>query len=77
VAIQSVAELPAATWPSSQVPQQLHLDLTVASPEELTRQRQRALDLGARQLLDRFDDADEPLYVFADPAGHPFCIFVG
>jgi len=23
-----------------------------------------------------FDDADEPLYVFADPAGHPFCMFV-
>ena len=27
-------------------------------------------------LLDRFDDPEEPLYVFADPAGHPFCIFV-
>jgi hypothetical protein len=28
-------------------------------------------------LLDRTDDQNEPLYVFADPAGHPFCIFVG
>ncbi len=27
-------------------------------------------------LLDRTDDPEEPLYVFADPAGHPFCIFV-
>ncbi len=27
-------------------------------------------------LLDRTDEADEPLYVFADPSGHPFCIFV-
>jgi hypothetical protein len=27
-------------------------------------------------LLDRTDDPDEPLWVFADPAGHPFCIFV-
>jgi len=27
-------------------------------------------------LLDRSDDADEPLYVYADPAGHPFCVFV-
>ena len=26
-------------------------------------------------LLDRTDDPDEPLYVLADPAGHPFCIF--
>ena len=25
---------------------------------------------------DQFDDPDEPLYVYADPAGHPFCIFV-
>jgi hypothetical protein len=23
-----------------------------------------------------FDDPDERLYVFADPAGHPFCMFV-
>ena len=29
-----------------------------------------------RLLYDRFDDPDEPLYVYADPAGHPFCIFV-
>jgi hypothetical protein len=27
-------------------------------------------------LFDRFDDPVEPLYVYADPAGHPFCIFV-
>lgn len=26
--------------------------------------------------LDRTDDPYEPLYVFADPSGHPFCIFV-
>jgi hypothetical protein len=34
------------------------------------------LRLGARVLLDRTDDPEEPLYVFADLAGHPFCIFV-
>lgn len=28
-------------------------------------------------VLDRADDPDEPLYVLADPSGHPFCIFVG
>jgi hypothetical protein len=27
-------------------------------------------------LHDRFDDPAEPLYVYADPAGHPFCMFV-
>lgn len=30
----------------------------------------------ARLLLDRADDVEEPLRVYADPAGHPFCIFV-
>jgi hypothetical protein len=55
---------------------QLHLDLTVPSVAALERQRTRAEALGAGLLLDRTDDPDEPLYVFADPAGHPFCIFV-
>ena len=43
---------------------------------DLTEQHLRALGLGATLLDDRFDDPDEPLYVYADPAGHPFCIFV-
>jgi Glyoxalase-like domain len=43
---------------------------------DLTAQHRRALSLGARLLRDRFDDPVEPLYVYADPAGHPFCIFV-
>lgn len=76
LAVQHVAELPAATWPDPQVPQQLHLDLTVGNVEALTVQHDRALSLGAKVLLDRSSDPEEPLYVFADPAGHPFCIFV-
>jgi catechol 2,3-dioxygenase-like lactoylglutathione lyase family enzyme len=76
LAFQQVEELPRSTWPDAGVPQQLHLDLTVASAAELERQRERALALGARLLLDRSDDPEEPLYAFADPAGHPFCIFV-
>ena len=77
VAFQQVAELPPATWPEGPHPQQLHLDLTVPTAEELDHQHERALALGARLLYDRFDDPDEPLRVYADPAGHPFCIFVG
>ena len=76
LAFQQVATLHPATWPDGPVPQQLHLDLTVPSAVELTAQHARALALGARLLLDRFDDPEEPLYVYADPAGHPFCIFV-
>jgi catechol 2,3-dioxygenase-like lactoylglutathione lyase family enzyme len=56
--------------------QMLHLDMSVPDVESLERQRQRVLDLGGTLLLDRSDDDEEPLYVFADPAGHPFCIFV-
>jgi hypothetical protein len=76
VAIQQVAELPEATWPTGPVPQQLHLDLTVRTTEELDAQHVRAVTLGARLLLDRSPDPDEPLRVYADLAGHPFCIFV-
>jgi hypothetical protein len=76
VAFQQVDGLPPATWPSGEVPQQLHLDLTVPTRGELDRQHERAMGLGARQLADRADDEAEPLRVYADPAGHPFCIFV-
>ena len=76
LAFQQVAEQTRTTWPSQQVPMQLHLDLTVATRDELAEQHARALALGATVLLDRTDDEDEPLYVFADPEGHPFCIFV-
>jgi len=76
VAFQQVAELPEATWPEGPVPQQLHLDLTVPTKEDLDAQHERALGLGARLLLDRSDDPEEALRVYADLAGHPFCIFV-
>jgi catechol 2,3-dioxygenase-like lactoylglutathione lyase family enzyme len=78
LAFQQVDALPAATWPdSSTVPQQLHLDLMVPSRSELDRQHDRALALGARVLEDRSDDPGEALRVYADPSGHPFCIFAG
>jgi len=77
LAFQQVGALPPSTWPDDGVPQQLHLDCTVPDVAELDRQHDRALALGARLLLDRSDDPDEPLRVYADPSGHPFCLFVG
>ena len=77
LAFQKVEHLERSTWPEDTVPQQLHLDTTVPDVEELERQKERALQLGARIILDRTDDPEEPLYVFADPEGHPLCIFVG
>src|SRR4051812_39234809 len=76
IAFQQVPSLPRATWPEDAVPQQLHLDLTVPDVAALDAQHDRALSLGAQLLLDRSDDAEEPLRVYADPVGHPFCIFV-
>ena len=76
LAFQLVDRLEPTTWPAPDVPQQLHLDCTVADVAELERHRERAESLGATLLLDRTDDPEEPLYVLADPSGHPFCLFV-
>jgi catechol 2,3-dioxygenase-like lactoylglutathione lyase family enzyme len=76
IAFQQVVALPASTWPDDAVPQQLHFDMTVPDADALRAQHERALGLGARLLLDRADDPDEQLCVYADPDGHPFCIFV-
>jgi catechol 2,3-dioxygenase-like lactoylglutathione lyase family enzyme len=77
LAVQQVdGPLPRSTWPSHEVPMQLHVDYAVPSLGELQRHRDRALALGAQVLLDRTDDDGEPLVVLADPAGHPFCLLV-
>lgn len=77
LAFQEVPTLARPTWPSHEVPKQMHHDFRVSSFEELVRHRRRAEDLGATLLYDRTDEPAEPLYVLADPAGHPFCLLVG
>jgi catechol 2,3-dioxygenase-like lactoylglutathione lyase family enzyme len=52
-----------ATWPDPAVPQQIHLDVMV---DDLAEAHAAVLALGAAKL-----DGDD---VFADPAGHPFCL---
>ncbi len=76
VAFQLVEKLPKATWPEGPIPQQLHLDLSVPSKQALDAQHERVISLGATLLQDRSDDPQEPIRIYADPAGHPFCIFV-
>jgi catechol 2,3-dioxygenase-like lactoylglutathione lyase family enzyme len=51
------------TWPDPAVPQQVHLDVMV---EDVAAATPVVLGLGATRL------AGED--VFADPAGHPFCL---
>jgi hypothetical protein len=77
LAVQPVPSLPASTWPDAGVPQQLHLDLIVPDIDELRAAHERVLALGGRMLADLIDDPQEPLRVYADLAGHPFCVFVG
>jgi catechol 2,3-dioxygenase-like lactoylglutathione lyase family enzyme len=57
-------------WPDPAAPQQAHLDLAV---DDLDAGEARALELGATRL----EGADETFFVFADPAGHPFCLTTG
>ena len=61
-------------WPDG-APQQIHLDLWV---DDLESAHQEAMSLGAR-LLKPADDpqAAEGFQVYADPAGHPFCLCWG
>ncbi len=66
-----------ATWPSEEVPMQMHMDFRVPAYEDLTPHRERAEALGATLLYDGTADQGNPLYVLADPAGHPFCLLVG
>jgi hypothetical protein len=58
-------------WPSADHDsQQAHLDLDV---EDMDRAQEQVLALGATPL--DLDDADgRDFRVFADPAGHPFCL---
>jgi catechol 2,3-dioxygenase-like lactoylglutathione lyase family enzyme len=76
LAFQQVDRLPTPTWPDGPHPQMLHLDLTVPTVDVLDAQHERVLGMGATLLFDRSADPEEPLRVYADPAGHPFCIFV-
>jgi catechol 2,3-dioxygenase-like lactoylglutathione lyase family enzyme len=56
-------------WPSSDGSQQFHLDLTV---ENLDAAEKEVLALGAK-VLDA-EDQKRTWRVYADPAGHPFCL---
>lgn len=62
------------TWPDG-TQQQLHLDLYV---DDLATAHQEAMALGAR-LLKKAEDTSAPdgFQVYADPAGHPFCLCWG
>lgn len=67
VMFQQVNDYTAPRWPDPAYPQQGHLDITVA---DLDAGEARAQELGASRL----EGGGETFRVFADPAGHPFCL---
>jgi catechol 2,3-dioxygenase-like lactoylglutathione lyase family enzyme len=64
LAFQRAPDQRPPTWPDPAVPQQMHLDVMV---DDLATATDAVLALGAVRLPG--DD-----HVFADPAGHPFCL---
>jgi catechol 2,3-dioxygenase-like lactoylglutathione lyase family enzyme len=62
LAFQLAPDHRAPSWPGGDIPQQVHLDVMV---EDVAAATPQVLALGARQLSES---------VFADPAGHPFCL---
>ncbi|MFD3545473.1 VOC family protein [Streptomyces sp. NPDC058655] len=69
LAFQRAADHRPPQWPDPARPQQFHLDLGVA---DLDQAQEEALGLGA-SLLDAGEQA-RGWRVYADPAGHPFCL---
>ena len=69
LAVQLAPDHVPPQWPDPAHPQQLHLDVQVDDADEAERQ---VLALGATRLPDPPDAED--FRVFADPAGHPFCL---
>jgi predicted enzyme related to lactoylglutathione lyase len=64
----------APDWPNG-TPQQIHLDLW---PDDLQAAHEQALALGARLLQPSENlEAAVGFQVYADPAGHPFCLCWG
>jgi catechol-2,3-dioxygenase len=66
---QQVSHYNPPQWPDPARPQQAHVDVIV---DDLDAGEARALELGASRL----SGGGEWFRVFADPAGHPFCLTV-
>jgi catechol-2,3-dioxygenase len=67
VMFQQVSDYNPPQWPDPARPQQAHLDIIV---DDLDAGEARAVELGASRL----EGGGEGFRVFADPAGHPFCL---
>ncbi|KUF19448.1 MULTISPECIES: VOC family protein [Streptomyces] len=76
VSFQRVTDYTPPEWPRADTnPQQFHLDLDGGSTwEAMDAAHERVLALGARPLDLDDDGGKRDWRVYADPAGHPFCL---
>ncbi|MEU1019311.1 VOC family protein [Streptomyces sp. NPDC005900] len=76
MSFQRVPDLRPPEWPRADLnAQQIHLDLDIGSTdEELAAAQEKVLALGARPLDLDDDGGKRDFRVYADPAGHPFCL---
>jgi predicted enzyme related to lactoylglutathione lyase len=70
LAFQRATPYSSPEWPDG-TPQQIHLDLTVS---DLPAAGLRAAELGAVVLTGPVEEPGGIYVVYADPAGHPFCL---
>jgi predicted enzyme related to lactoylglutathione lyase len=70
ISFQQVEDYKAPTWPTQDVPQQLHLDVMV---RDLDEAEPEVLAIGATKTDHQ---PGTSFRVFLDPAGHPFCLCV-
>lgn len=75
LAFQRAEDFTPPEWPrADRNSQQFHLDFDAGSTwEEIDAAHEKALALGAR-VLDLGDREKQDFQVYADPAGHPFCL---
>ena len=70
LSFQRVKDYQPPTWPKG-IPQQAHIDVSVA---DLAAAEEAVLSLGATTLSAPKGSKAKPWRVYADPAGHPFCL---
>ena len=69
IAFQQVPDFRPPTWPEGPVPMQMHLEFFV---DDLAATEARVLAAGATRFA--FQPNSDHCFVYADPAGHPFCL---
>lgn len=74
IAFQLAPDHRAPTWPDPERAQQVHLDVHIGDPAGIDAAEAAVLALGARRLP---SGTEKPFRVYADPAGHPFCLVWG